>query len=386
MTYRLQDAIASVIFDSVHSETNSEAFIRINLPEKWPVLAAIASISAGSESAVIGPLSLGWMSQVSEMSPQTNWVTISDASELTRLRNEPRGADSNPILLLGDASGPEQSGLRDLKTVITSREIYARWKEIVREHARVTFVADLDQKLRSETAQALVALAGQEKLTANAVNDYLTASIDNESQPVETVFENLWLVDLIPDEELVNSRDRLKRLEENFSTIDALQEDFLAGGPRSKFRRYLAPSPRPEVQAFVRWLRGGSPDDLRASDLAQIAAALKREPSEVKSRISVLEMLNRGDSHELDVCLSDLDERLDQQIDAGQSDLSVKLEVKWERSNAPSLSILRPKVTARGSSNGLPSQLTSPSRIFFREPMRVCRGRSLLAVLRFRPR
>ena len=112
MSKSLQTASFQAIKKSL--EKSPDKFIRIALSADYPLESALNSLFEENKDILVGLLS---PYDNSNIFSRPNFPIERDAAILTELRNS-RTSDSKPVVLLGLAIGSEESGLRDLASIL----------------------------------------------------------------------------------------------------------------------------------------------------------------------------------------------------------------------------------------------------------------------------
>jgi hypothetical protein len=187
---------------------------------------------------------------------------------------------------LGSASGKSQAGLKQLRTVVTQSHVIKKWNSNVKIVLERSF-QEKELQLRENICETLLKFVGEKKLTGSSVDSYFSNVFSEDKKETKFLDEYLWLLGLMPDENLLSSSNITNRLEFNAEKIEELELDFHNHG--SKFLK-LSNSKNPKVVAFVNWLSTHDDLDLRESDLSEVLKVLK-ETETVKPPVSKFEDL-----------------------------------------------------------------------------------------------
>lgn len=297
----LELALTACIKDSL--DRSSDRFIRIDSRARLPLTESLRLVSESVHNLVIGLLDREYES----LFDSGNLTISADASYLTKLRNQTYSNRNKSVVLIGSANGPYQSGLRQLHTVIDTDAVCTAFERSVLEHIERNHRAT-DRRIREDLVLSLTSLIRQRKLTLYNVDQYLQAAFGTDGGAVHHLQENLWRLNLCPDQSFVSSVSLADRIDFNWGVLDDLRSDHDVLGPKTK---RLNQSTHPKVMAFVRWLESNSDDDLANSDLEEVLAALRTGPKPPPSRIpEILEVLADRDVKDRGEVLRTLSEEL----------------------------------------------------------------------------
>ena len=284
MTPNLAKAIAREI-EHAFSAT-ADKYVRVNLRPAWPVVEALNLVSTDFP-LILGPLDSDWLGVVDG----SRFQVESEASALTRFRNDAFATRQTQVLVLGDATGIGQQGLKDIVTISKS-DVLNRWRSDVETHITSTEskYAGRNAEIAVAISRALFRLAASEQFFVGRLDEYLKETLPLGVSDAETFHQQIWRLQLIPDAALSQLNGITKRLRLNASKIDELKQDF--NDDKKLFAR-LSASPLETVKSFCKWLEFGSDDDLAKSDLQDILDALKNDSPSVTKSIEILEALGR---------------------------------------------------------------------------------------------
>ena len=327
MTYRLLDAVVTHVSDILNGESK-EQFIRLEGSYEWPIVEATTRLLDLFPDLLIGPLDKGWVDQLS-IHAGVKAHLIEDAAELTKLRNQEDENRRVPVLLLGEASGEDQAGLRDLHWVIRPGDIIATWSRIVVEHIDQTFSAELDKRNRASVTRALLEMATSKRLPPKRLDEYFSSCIDSAAQGPEKMGSDLYLLNLMPDENLPLATSKLKALSENQDLVRLLREDYFEGGANSHFETRISKSSNANVQSFARWLKTRESDDLRGSDIAAVKDSLKTIPGPTGLPDLFATILDQNQDFP-ESLLEELSTHFDDNFDSGSNRVSIIANLDWD--------------------------------------------------------
>ncbi len=144
----------------------------------------------------------------------------SDAAQLTKWRNEPTSKRINsPIVLIGDASGREEAGLRKTPIIVDEVMVLRRWRQLL--NAKLGAYAT---KKPCGFALALLEMAIAGLIDVEELSQFITSNFSDEKEATEKPQANLWRLGLIPDARAMDSNTPGPRLSINYKTVEFLRE------------------------------------------------------------------------------------------------------------------------------------------------------------------
>ena len=262
MSKSLQTAVFRAIKKSL--ERSPDEFIRVALSSDYPLENSFNSLFESDKDILIGVLS---PYQNSNFFKKPNFPIERDAAVLTDLRNS-RTTDSKPVVLLGLAIGSEESGLRDLASVLTEDSVAKEWKSVVRDELK-NLDQNHDSKIRTELADLVISkISKGEANPANAA--ILVDMLTDISVPLSTFQDNLFQIDLMPDDKLVGSQDFKRRFALNTNLVERSQSP-----DDVEFHEKLKKSKLKEAKSLRRWISAKKPEDLAQTSLPKILELLQ---------------------------------------------------------------------------------------------------------------
>ena len=144
----------------------------------------------------------------------------SSASELTKWRNESLARrTASPIILIGDASGREEAGLRKTPVILTESIVLAQWRRLVDKE-----LSKFSSKQPRGFALALIDMASAGLIDPNELSAFIEEFFKSEKIATEKPQMNLWQLGLIPDPRAMDSVTPGVRLSKNYATSEFLRE------------------------------------------------------------------------------------------------------------------------------------------------------------------
>lgn len=265
MNFDLKSAIVDAVNEAI--DLSADKIVRIDIRSNWPVAAALTEIIKSFPNSIIGLLDSSRTEDFKNFGIKYN----DNPNELTKIRNLTRNSSSNPLVLVGSASGKSQAGLRQLHAVVNQIQVTKKWNTNINVVLENNF-QEKELQIRKNICETLIKFVNEKKLTGSAVDLYLSNIFSESQKESKFLDENLWLLGLMPDENLLSNNNIRSRLEFNAEKIEELELDFLNQG--SKFLK-LSDSNNPKVVSFVCWLTSHSDTDLKKSDLSDVLKALK---------------------------------------------------------------------------------------------------------------
>ena len=305
MSYELKSAIVDAVNEAI--DLSSDKIVRIDIKSNWPIADALTHVKETFPNCVIGLLDASRGQDLHDLGINYN----DNPHELTQLRNLSRNSLTDPLVLIGSASGKSQAGLKHLRSVVTQVQIIKKWNSNIKLVLESNF-QEKELQIRKNICETLLRFVNERKLTGSSVNTYFSNIFSETQKESKFLDENLWLLGLIPDENLLSSSNISGRLEFNAEKIEELELDFHNQG--AKFRK-LSDSKNPKVVSFVNWLASHDDLDLKKSDLSEVLKALKENettPPPISKFDDFLKVLATKSFNERPEMLS----RINQEIDA----------------------------------------------------------------------
>lgn len=265
MTFDLKSAIVDTLNEAIN--LSADKIVRVDIKSNWPVAAALTEVIKTFPNCIVGLLDLARARDLKD----SGVIYNDDPHELTQLRNLSRNSSTDPLVLVGSASGKSQAGLKQLRTVVTQLHVTKKWNSNIKTVLENRF-QEKELQIRKNICETLLQFVNEKKLTGTSVDSYFSNIFDERQAESKFLDENLWLLGLLPDENLLSSSNVSSRLEFNAEKIEELELDFHNQG--SKFRK-LSVSTNPKVVSFVSWLANHDDLDLKKSDLSEVLKALK---------------------------------------------------------------------------------------------------------------
>ena len=204
---RLGVVLVAVVREAVKGP---DRWARVDLPPDWPLEDLVERVStsvAGLRLGVLRPFGRdAFASLVAE--------TSDDPSEITRWRN----ARDAPTLVLGEALGREEAGLRAAKRIVTVAEVLDVW--------RSELLSWIDTELPAEPPKPFVTylfeLCGEGTIDAVRLDEYIGEALSDSSGPLARMRSDLWRLNLLPDSRVLDTGVARSRLALNLQVRQLL--------------------------------------------------------------------------------------------------------------------------------------------------------------------
>ena len=320
MSYDLKSAIVDAITEAI--DLSSDKIVRIDIKSNWPIADALIHVKESFPNCVIGLLDSSRGQDLHALGINYN----DNPHELTQLRNLSRNSLTDPLVLIGSASGKSQAGLKHLRTVVTQVQIIKKWNSNIKLVLESKF-QEKELQIRKNICETLLRFVNERKLTGSSVNIYFSNIFSENQKESKFLDENLWHLGLIPDENLLSSSNISGRLEFNAEKIEELELDFHNQG--SKFRK-LSDSKNPKVVSFVSWLASHDDLDLKKSDLSEVLKALKENettPPPISKFDDFLKVLGTKSFNERPQMLSIINQEIDAMEIESMDEIMIELNI-----------------------------------------------------------
>lgn len=266
MSYFLRDAIKNCVATSLDKSSNK--IIRIDVKSRWPIAQALDDLFLENNKITFGLLDIGRKDEFK------NLTCITESHLLTKLRNK-QMQERNSLILIGSATALGQAGFKSVSQLITQQKICVVWKKQTLAFVESNY-QEREKLIRSTLVSNLIDLVSEGKLTGQSVDEYFQSIFSDSSKETRYIHEFLWLIGIVPDENLLSSNSYLSRIAFNESKIDELKNDYEKMGPKTK---KLLKSEDEKVKSFARWLSTRDDFDLQNSELNAILRALQNDSS-----------------------------------------------------------------------------------------------------------
>ena len=275
MTSLLSRSIAELIIESLSS--SPDRLVRFHVDEAIPMIDALNQVFESINNIVVGILDPDSFLEFNDV----DFIVETNPKIMTKLRNDlssNSGKNSSfpSLVLIGERKGQDYDGLTSLTSLGLS-ELIERWKDLLNSDLSIKFQNE-DLRIRKTVVSSVTTSAFNRNFTIEAANEFLQNTVYEPSP--DMVQKKLWMLELIPDESLVQHSSFLSRMQFNSDLIDTLSRDYEENG--TKYVK-LNSSSNPKVKSFAKYLETGDEDDLKKSELTAILEALKtpvKPPSE----------------------------------------------------------------------------------------------------------
>ncbi len=207
---RLTTAIAGCI--QLALSATADELVRLDVPGKWPISEAIEHLIA--ECHVDG-LRVGLLRNMGAVNvPEYLDIQVSrDATDITIWRNEKDRVA--PVLVLGDARGPNEDGLADVESVISDVDVVDYWLQTLKTDGFGPGDAQGAEIQRDQLLRALFDLATKRQLDSVLLDDYVRNMTQAAAGGLESYGAELWRLDFFVDSDLFGVGTVGGRIERN---------------------------------------------------------------------------------------------------------------------------------------------------------------------------
>jgi hypothetical protein len=216
MNFDLKSAIVDTINEAI--DLSADKIVRVDIKSNWPVAAALTEVIKTFPNCIVGLLDLSRARDLNDSGVKYN----DNPHELTQLRNLSRNSSTDPLVLVGSASGKSQAGLKQLRTVVTQQHVTKKWNSNIKIVLENRF-QEKELQIRKNICETLLKFVNEKKLTGSSVDSYFSNIFDERQTESKFLDENLWLLGLMPDENLLSSSNVSSRLEFNAEKIEELE-------------------------------------------------------------------------------------------------------------------------------------------------------------------
>ena len=259
---------------------------------------------------------------------------------LTKWRNEPIAKRrATKLLILGYASGPEESGLRSLRSVVPEEQILRQYLQL----GRKWFKDNVPTHAPARLFRAMVELASQAKLDLVQLSMVSAQVFGTPSRAHTAPQARLWELGLLPDPRAMDGSSSSPRLQLNYSTVEMLRSSPDTTGDVRRVQRLAtaADSGDKNAEAALAFRGSGDKRHLKHLELDKVLQLLRPTqrtgPRPETIQLTILEALDEG-FEDLPAALDGLggqwdleDDSVKEAIDVG--DQSVTLDLVREESS-----------------------------------------------------
>ena len=319
----LIDALSDAFLEGL-SQT-ADSWIRAELPSDWPLQDGLVLTSTELDTK----LAVGILPPIDPTTVSgTDLEVSSDASAMTRWRR--RTKKSKPTIIVGDARGPEEAGLRAAHIVVTEEDVLSTWRGSLLEWLSTAVFSETP----APVSVALFQSAQRGDIDAGRLDDYFQVVFSDPDAALDAMRSNLWILNLIPDPHILDVGRAAVRIGLNLDTRRLLLGSADTVADRQRLERLSAAASggggRGEVaKSALAYRETQDPSHLSSCDLDSVRAILtpRNPPTPRVSRpLDFYDLLDR---------LADCDS------DERQSTLD-RLEESWNLASEEELELLVP--------------------------------------------
>jgi len=213
--------------------------------------------------------------------PARKRLLSGNARQLTQWRNRPIATRrKNPLLILGEAAGREESGLRSFRNVITEGQILSAYSD-----SGNRWLSDhVEPKAPQRLFTALIVLAKQRKIDTIDLSSFASTVFRQPSKAHTAPQGQLFSLGLIPDSRAMDGASCKPRLDLNYSIVEMLRSSpDTRGEERQLARLDDAAESGNEVAIAARKFRAtGNRKYLRGLELDAVRELLFKKPADPK--------------------------------------------------------------------------------------------------------
>ena len=277
----LKSVIAEVIRRALQEA--SDRVVRVELPFDWPVSEAAIEIRGDAPALRIGVLRPFTQALADGVSDPVS----TGAAQITTWRNQST-KDEVGLLILGDASGPDESGLLDIRIIVTRERILNLWEERARTWLDAHVVSDAPGPL----VEALFERAAQADIDAISLDQYLTG-LPEKDEAIESLRDDLWKLSLIPDRRAMDTGLTKQRLSTNLEIRELLTSSADTQADARKIQR-LKESSAKSAKAALEFRETLDRNALQDCDLEELENILATPKTKVRrdKRVDLFDFLD----------------------------------------------------------------------------------------------
>src|SRR5215213_2019670 len=204
----LSDTIESAL------EPTADRWVRVEVPPDWPMREVVQQIKPrfpGLRLGVLRPFSL------SELMPDCPASEV--ASEITGWRNQSVAVrHASPTIILGDARKSEEAGLRAVPQIVSHDEVLSKWQGQL-----LTWLqSHINSNTPAQVFVELFRLASIGAIDAIRLDEYVNSAFKEPSTALPALRKELWRINLLPDERVLDADLARRRLDQNFEARQLL--------------------------------------------------------------------------------------------------------------------------------------------------------------------
>jgi hypothetical protein len=255
---RLNTALADVLAEALMH--TPDGWARAELPLDWPFTEIGSSVGNRIPDLRVGVLRPFRAEQFANIdSPVSD-----NPSEITRWRN----TRDRPTLVLGDATGREEAGLRAAPRVVKARDVLNRWERELAEWVE----AQIPAEPPGPFVRSLFEICSEGMIDATRLDEYVGATLSNEGDILARLRSELWRLNLFPDQRVLDTGVAQSRLSLNLQTRQLLLSASDAPSDLKRLRRIqeAATAQRSSAQRALNYRSRRDRNDLQGIDLDEI--------------------------------------------------------------------------------------------------------------------
>lgn len=193
----------------------ADRWVRADLPFDWPMADVARALELGGRPLRVGVLRSAVGTELEEFASSSSDVP----SEITAWRNEPLVArQSVTTLVLGDARGDEEAGLRQFGERVSTEDVFREWQSRLEQW----FV---ENRLPLEYQRVLAKLFDHlitGEIDAPSLDNYAAAALADPANARDRMRDEAWRLGLLRDKRLLDPNETTDLVGENIEVRQLL--------------------------------------------------------------------------------------------------------------------------------------------------------------------
>jgi hypothetical protein len=240
---------------------------------------------------------LGFITPYTNLPTKRRTGVSRDPRTITKWRNETVvSRRSSPVVIIGNASGKNESGLKKVPVVVRPSAVLSTYRELL-----LTY---LESEVQSRNPQALtkilVAMASESLIDAAELNSFFAEVLKTGSAAVSAPQQKLWKLRLIPDPRAMDESSPGARLSKNYQTVELLRNQADTVVEEKQLERLeAAANEGNEIAIRALKFRGsGKKEDLKEIELDALLALMNARgtvpPTRTRTSINFFDALDKS--------------------------------------------------------------------------------------------
>jgi hypothetical protein len=223
-----------------------------------------------------------------------------DPRQITKWRNESiKRRRESPIVIVGAASGRDESGLKKVPLIIRPPEILRAYQTLVLGYLKDHIRSNSPRAL----CRALISMVGESLLDVGELNSFFCRVLRDNTSAISEIQKDLWRLRLIPDPRAIDDDIPGSRLTRNYQIVELLrnQPDTTLEEKQLERLELLAEQGNAAAVAAMKFRANGKKAELRAVDLDSILGLLNSRTTRPPSKRGAADFFDALDGGLLDV-------------------------------------------------------------------------------------